>query len=147
MADIPPAGQSSSALRVGDGSASADEVKSERASGNRRRETSNDLPVIVDFSIVPIGVGTSLSPYVKEAVKYLHQECKELKTMTHPNGTCIEGPWDEVMAAVKECHKILLGMGVQRIITSLKIGIRTDKDTSMAHKMKTVESVTHQTKI
>ena len=73
----------------------------------------------IDLCVVPIGVGVSLSPYVAAcerviAAAGLHHELG-------PNGTAIEGPWDEVMACVQACHEELHRMGAPRIYTTLKL--------------------------
>ena len=50
--------------------------------------------------------------------------------LTHqlgPNGTAIEGPWDEVMDCVRACHAELHGMGAPRLYTTLKLNTRTDR--------------------
>ena len=52
------------------------------------------MKVLVDFSVVPLGVGLSLSRYVAECERVLEEA--GLKTALHANGTNIEGDWDEV---------------------------------------------------
>jgi len=61
------------------------------------------MKMIADLTVVPIGVGVSLSKYVAACEDVLKQP--GLKTTLHPNGTAIEGEWDAVMAAVKACHE------------------------------------------
>lgn len=95
------------------------------------------MKVIVDVSIIPLGVGLSLSPYVAECEKIFKEA--GLTTMLHANGTNIEGEWDEVFAAIKKCHKRLHEMGVPRISSNLRIGTRTDKAQTMMDKIKSVE--------
>ena len=53
-------------------------------------------------------------------------------------GTNIEGEWDEVMVAVKKCHEVVHQMGVPRISTTIRLGTRTDKNQTMADKIKSV---------
>ncbi len=50
------------------------------------------MNVIVDLSIVPIGVGVSVSLYVAACERVLAEA--GLKTMLHANGTNIEGERD-----------------------------------------------------
>ena len=95
------------------------------------------MKVIVDVSIIPLGVGLSLSPYVAECEKIF--KVAGLTTMLHANGTNIEGEWDKVFEAIKKCHERLHQMGVPRISTNVRIGTRIDKDQSMIDKIKSVE--------
>jgi uncharacterized protein (TIGR00106 family) len=95
------------------------------------------MKVIADLTLVPIGAGVSLSPYVAACEKVLRSA--GLKVQFHANGTNLEGDWDAVFAAVKRCHETVHGMGAPRIFTVLKIGTRTDRDQSMEEKISSVE--------
>jgi uncharacterized protein (TIGR00106 family) len=94
--------------------------------------------VIVDFTLVPIGVGVSLSPYVAACEKILSEA--GLKTALHANGTNIEGEWDPVFAAIKRCHEVVHDLGAPRIMTVIKLGTRTDRPQSMDDKVKSVQA-------
>ena len=96
------------------------------------------MKMIADLTVVPIGVGVSLSKYVAACEDVLRQT--GLKTTLHPNGTAIEGEWDAVMAAVKACHEKVHGMGAPRVFTTLKIGTRTDREQSLEDKVNSVEA-------
>jgi len=96
------------------------------------------MNVIVDLCVVPVGVGVSLSPFIAECQRVLQKY--PLKTSLHAYGTNIEGPWDDVMAAIKECHEAVHAMGAPRITTTLKLGTRTDRDQSMEDKITSVQS-------
>ena len=65
--------------------------------------------VSVDLCVVPIGVGVSLSPYIAACERVI--AATGLTHQLGPNGTAIEGPWDEVMDCVRACHAELHGMG------------------------------------
>jgi uncharacterized protein (TIGR00106 family) len=95
------------------------------------------MRVIVDLCVVPIGVGVSLSAYVAACEKVLAQS--GLTYSLHANGTNIEGDWDAVFAAVKQCHEVVHQMGAPRIFTTLKVGSRTDKPQHMADKIRSVQ--------
>lgn len=95
------------------------------------------MKAIVDFCIVPMGVGLSVSKYIAECEKILKQA--GLKTMLHAYGTNIEGDWDEVFAAIKKCHEQVHKMGAPRISTTLRVGTRTDRDQTMEDKIKSVQ--------
>ena len=94
------------------------------------------MNAIAEFTIIPIGVGVSLSKYVAACEKVL--EGTELSYELHANGTNLEGEWDDVMGAIKACHEKLHEMGVPRISTMIKIGTRTDKTQKMKDKVESV---------
>jgi uncharacterized protein (TIGR00106 family) len=96
------------------------------------------MNVIVDLCIVPIGVGVSLSPYVAVCERVLAKA--NLKTSLHANGTNIEGDWDKVFAAIKECHEVLHEQGAPRVFTVLKVGTRTDRAQTSEDKVRSVKA-------
>lgn len=94
------------------------------------------MKVIIDFCLIPIGVGTSVSRYVAACHEVL--QAAGLDSKLHAYGTNVEGEWDEVMAAVKRCHEVVHEMGAPRISTSLKLGTRNDRAQSMDDKVRSV---------
>lgn len=92
--------------------------------------------VILDFTVIPIGVGVSLSPYIAACERVLAGT--GLRYELHANGTNVEGEWDEVFAAIRRCHQVLHEMGVPRISTIVKLGTRSDRLQSMADKLRSV---------
>lgn len=94
------------------------------------------MKVIVDLCVVPLGVGVSLSPYVAACEKVLADA--GLKSTLHANGTNIEGEWDAVFAAVKRCHEVVHELGAPRIVTTIKLGTRTDRPQTMEDKVRSV---------
>lgn len=95
------------------------------------------MKVVLDFSVVPIGVGTSLSHYVAACERVLEEA--GLAHRMHAYGTNVEGEWDEVMAAVKRCHEVLHEQGVPRVSTSIRLGTRVDKEHGIDAKIRSVE--------
>jgi uncharacterized protein (TIGR00106 family) len=96
------------------------------------------MKVIVDLSVVPLGVGVSVSKYVAACHEVLTEA--GLKTQLHAYGTNIEGEWDAVCAAVKACHERVHAMGAPRITTTIKLGTRVDREQSMEDKVRSVEA-------
>jgi len=94
------------------------------------------MNAIAEFTIIPIGVGVSLSKYVAACEQVL--EGSGLSYELHANGTNLEGEWDEVMNAIKACNEKLHEMGVPRISTIIKIGTRTDRTQKMTDKVESV---------
>jgi len=96
------------------------------------------MKVIADLTVIPIGVGVSLSKYVAACERVLTDA--GLKTMLHANGTNIEGEWDTVFAAIKRCHEVLHEMGAPRVSAVIKTGTRTDRDQTMNDKVRSVKN-------
>ncbi len=94
------------------------------------------MKVIMDLCLVPMGVGVSVSEYIVACHEILKK--RGLKTQLHAYGTNIEGDWDDVMVAVKECHERVHGMGAPRITTTIKMGTRIDRQQSMDQKISSV---------
>lgn len=94
------------------------------------------MHVIVDFTVVPVGTGISLSPYIAEVERVL--QASGLHHELHANGTNVEGEWEVVMATLRQCHEKLHALGVPRIHTDIKLGTRSDRDQRMADKVPSV---------
>ena len=91
------------------------------------------MNVIVDFVIIPVGVGVSLSSYIAKCVEII--EKSGLNFELHANGTNIEGEWERVFATVKACHNELHKMGSPRVHSEIRVGTRIDKIQSMQDKL------------
>lgn len=94
------------------------------------------MKVIVDLCVVPSGVGTSVSKYVAACQNIFEQA--GIKHHLHAFGTNLEGEWDDVFAAIKRCQEVVHEMGAPRILTTLKVGTRTDRDQTMEQKVMSV---------
>ena len=95
------------------------------------------MKVIADLCVVPMGVGVSVSKYVTACEKVLKEA--GLKTKLHAYGTNIEGEWDAVFDAIKQCHEVVHHMGAPRITTTLKFGTRIDRTQTMEDKVESVQ--------
>jgi len=96
------------------------------------------MNVIADFTVVPIGVGVSLSKYVAACERVLNE--MNVAHELHANGTNVQGEWDEVFAAIRRCHEVVHEMGAPRISTVIKVGTRTDRTQTMADKVTSVRA-------
>ncbi|MFZ0788242.1 MAG: MTH1187 family thiamine-binding protein [Chromatiaceae bacterium] len=94
------------------------------------------MHAIVGFTLVPIGAGISVSPYVAAIERVLEES--GLTFEIHCNGTNLEGEWEAVFAAIKRCHEVVHGEGAPRIHTCLQVGTRVDRDQRMAEKLQSV---------
>lgn len=95
------------------------------------------MKIIAELTIIPLGVGLSLSKYIAECEKVL--KAKGLKIALHAEGTNIEGEardvFDGIRAAIEKVHEI----GAPRIMTEIKISSRTDKEESLASRVESVK--------
>ncbi len=95
--------------------------------------------IIAEISTFAIdGTGTSLSRYVKAALRVLEES--GLKYHTGPMGTCIEAEnVDDMFTILKKMHNAVADAGGPRIVTTIKIDDRRDRDRRMEDKLKAVE--------
>ena len=96
------------------------------------------MKVIADVSLVPLGVGISLSKYITACERVFREA--GLKINLHAYGTNLEGEWEDVMAAIKRCHEVVHEMGAPRISTNIRLGTRTDREQSMEDKVQSVRA-------
>jgi uncharacterized protein (TIGR00106 family) len=96
------------------------------------------MKVLVDVSVVPIGVGVSLSQYVAACERVLQEA--GLQPRLHAYGTNVEGEWDQVFAAIRRCHEVLHQMGAPRVSTNMRVGTRTDRDQTLQDKIDSVRA-------
>ena len=94
--------------------------------------------VIAEVSITPVGTGTpSASQYVAKAVKTLQQQ-KGVKHQLTAMGTLLEGELGDVFEAIRSIHESVFGQGVKRVITSITIDDRRDKQLTIEYKVQSV---------
>ena len=95
------------------------------------------MHVMIDLCVVPLGVGVSVSNYIAECEKILHQA--GLETHLHAYGTNVAGEWNDVFDAVRRCHERVHELGAPRITSTIKVGTRTDRVQTMAEKVDSVQ--------
>jgi len=96
------------------------------------------VKVHADICVIPMGVGVSVSEYVVACQEILNQA--GLETRLHAYGTNVEGEWEDVMDALKQCHERVHELGAPRISTTLRLGTRTDREQSLQDKVDSVTS-------
>jgi len=92
--------------------------------------------MLAEFSIVPIGVGSSIGDRLAEVLKIV--DASGLPYKVNPMGTVVEGEWDEIMKLIKKCHKTLMKTG-ERALTTISIDDRTGKPNRIDEKVKSIE--------
>jgi uncharacterized protein (TIGR00106 family) len=96
------------------------------------------VKVLADISIVPLGAGDSLSPYIAACQRVFTEA--GLESRLHAFGTNVEGEWAQVLDAVRRCHEVVHGMGAPRVTATVKLSTRVDRDQTLAGKIESVQS-------
>jgi len=90
--------------------------------------------IVADFTIIPMGTGTGASQYVQAVHELLRRS--GIKFVAGPMSTAVEaGSFEQLFEVIEEANKKLADMGVQRIITSIHIDYRLDKDVTIKSKL------------
>jgi uncharacterized protein (TIGR00106 family) len=92
--------------------------------------------MLAQFSIVPIGTGSSLGDQLAEVLKIV--DASGLPYKVNPMGTVIEGEWDEVMGLIKKCHSVTLKTG-ERTVTTISIDDRKGRPNRIDEKVESIE--------
>jgi uncharacterized protein (TIGR00106 family) len=94
--------------------------------------------VIAEISIVPVGTSTpSVSQYVAKAIGVLGQE-KNVKYKLTGMGTILEGTLADVLQAVRRMHEAVFDTQIKRVVTTIRIDDRRDRESSIQRKMQSV---------
>lgn len=92
--------------------------------------------MLAEFSIVPIGVGVSLSNMIAKVMDII--ERSHLQYRLNPMGTVVEGEWKEVMNVIEKCHREVLD-DCPRVLTTIRIDDRPGRADLIVHKIESVE--------
>lgn len=94
---------------------------------------------ICSISVVPVGTGsTSVSPYVARCHEML-RETKGIKYQLTPMATILEGDLSRILEVVADLHRIPFAEGAKRVLTTVIIDDRADKQLTMDGKTESVE--------
>lgn len=105
-------------------------------------EAKRRIVVVAEFSIHPIGVGTSVGKYVKGAVQTL-SKIPGLTFDVTPMSSVLEAEnIGTILEAVEASHRALRSMGAKRISSSLRIDERLDKRRKMSDKTRGLKRLT-----
>ena len=93
--------------------------------------------IVADFSMIPMGTGTSASRYVKAIHEVLNSS--GVNFVPGPMSTSMEvESLQELFPIIDAANERLKEMGVQRIITNIRIDCRLDKEISIRSKLQAV---------
>jgi uncharacterized protein (TIGR00106 family) len=94
------------------------------------------MSMLMEFSVVPIGVGVSISPQIARVLKIVAESGIPYKA--NPMGTVLEGEWDKAMDVVKKCHAEIM-KDSERVLTTITIDDRKGKEQRMEKKLESIE--------
>jgi uncharacterized protein (TIGR00106 family) len=98
-------------------------------------QSNNTIMIVADLSMIPMGSGTSASEYVRAVHEVLRDS--GVNFVTGPMSTSIETEtMEKLFQIVEKANNRLAAMGVQRIVTMVRIDFRLDKDISINTKLK-----------
>ena len=91
--------------------------------------------IIAEFSITPIGTETtSVGNYVQAALAELEKQ-GSIRAKPEAMGTVIEAEnLADLFRAVEKAHNALFDLGIQRVVTEIKIDDRRDKEATIESK-------------
>ena len=103
--------------------------------------TSKKVSVIADFSIMPIGLGTtSMGKYIGEAISEMSR-VEGIRCEITAMGTILEAEkLETILEAVRTAHGAVSKLGVKRIESTLRIDDRKDKPRTMEDKLEAIKS-------
>jgi uncharacterized protein (TIGR00106 family) len=94
--------------------------------------------VLGQFSVYPLGEGTSLSRFVKKGIQVIKES--GYKYEIGGLSTTVEVPdLDSLFQLVKKVHQAHLGEGARRVVIDLKVDDRRDKDATIDTKRNSVK--------
>lgn len=90
---------------------------------------------VAELCIFPLGTESpSVGKYLKHVIRVIEES--GLKYQLCPMGTVVEGSIDEILELVKLCHEAILKAGAKRVVISLRIDDRIDKELTIEGKVK-----------
>jgi uncharacterized protein (TIGR00106 family) len=94
--------------------------------------------VIAQISVVPVGTGMpSVSRYVARAIRSISEETN-IKYQLTGMGTILEGELTAVMEAVRKMHESVFIDQIKRVVTTVIIDDRRDRESSIERKVESV---------
>lgn len=90
--------------------------------------------IVAEFAVVPMGSGTSVSKYIEAVEEMLARS--GVRFIPGAMSTTIEtGSMREAFDLVEKANKVLADMGVQRVITMVRMDYRLDKESTIDTKL------------
>lgn len=96
------------------------------------------MPVLAEISVTPVGKeGASLGDTVVETLKVA--EARGVNYQVGPMGTSLEGDLDTLLGVLREMHEACFRLGYPRVLTTIRLDDRRDKDLTMNYRVESVK--------
>jgi uncharacterized protein (TIGR00106 family) len=92
--------------------------------------------MLVEFSIVPVGAGSSIGDYLAEVLDIVDKSGLPYKV--NPMGTVVEGEWKDIFSLIEKCHQAVMSKA-ERAITTITIDDRKGKPNRIEEKVASIE--------
>ncbi len=92
--------------------------------------------MLAEFSIIPIGAGSSIGKQVSCVLEIVDKSGVRYKA--NPMGTVVEGSYDEIMRLIKKCHSAVI-KSENRVFTRIFIDDRKGQPHRINEKIKSIE--------
>ena len=90
--------------------------------------------IVADFALIPLGSGTSAGKYIRAVYEVLSES--GVKFLPGPMTTSVEAQnFDELFGIIRKANEKMAEMNVKRIITTVSIDYRIDKEISIDSKL------------
>ncbi|OGE23378.1 MAG: hypothetical protein A3J42_06690 [Candidatus Dadabacteria bacterium RIFCSPHIGHO2_12_FULL_53_21] len=93
---------------------------------------------IAEITVIPIGTPSpSIGDWIAEAVRVLENE--NVKYEVSPVGTLLEGKNADIFRIAAKMHSASFKKGIKRVVTTIIIDDRRDKEVTMKSKVASVK--------
>lgn len=92
--------------------------------------------MLVEFSIIPVGSGSSIGDRLAEVLKII--DASGIPYKVNPMGTVMEGEWDQLFNLIRRCQESVM-MHEERVITTISLDDRKGKPNRLDEKVKSIE--------
>lgn len=96
------------------------------------------MSAIAEIALFPMDKGVHLGEHVSKAVTVIRESGLSFKV--GPMGTCIEGPWEQVIAVVDRCVRALKEES-DRVYCVIKVDYATGEEERMNKKVQSATKV------
>ena len=93
--------------------------------------------MLVEFSVLPVGRGESLSDDVAKVVEKVSQSGLPYKVTEM--GTIVEGEWGEIFPLIQRCHALIL-QETARVVTTIKVDDRKGRTEALKTRLPSLEA-------
>lgn len=95
--------------------------------------------VVAEIKILPLGTGKGgVSHLIAGCVSLLKNE-PDITYQVTPMSTVVEGPLEKILILAAKMHEVPFLKGVDRVVTSINIDDRRDREITMEGKVQSVE--------